>query len=348
MEAIIQKASILIEAIPYIHAFRRKVFVIKYGGSILDNESIRKNVLEDIVFLSYVGIRTILVHGGGPHINSRLKESGLKSEFHEGIRVTDKETLKIVQEELDKLNKIIVKEVKDLKGDVTGLRGDENIIKVVKKKAAKDLGYVGSITDINKEILESHLKRGHITVVSPMGINEKQIYNINADEVASAIAHAMNAEKLVLLTNVQGVMRSQDDPNSLISTLTIAEVENLTKLNVISGGMIPKVGACLEALKMGVNKTHIVVAKITHGPARKRRKARNRRRPVTFQNFLEFVQRIALCPEFLLLVSGQDRDVAALAFEYQRRGSADERVTRDFFAALHRFQKIRIGVISDL
>lgn len=264
MEAIIQKAGILIEAIPYIHAFRRKVFVIKYGGSILDDKAIRKNVLEDIVFLSYVGIRTILVHGGGPHISSRLKESGLKSEFHEGIRVTDKETLKIVQEELDALNKMIVKEVRDLKGDVTGLRGNENIIGVVKKKAAKDLGYVGTITDINKEALESHLRRGYITVVSPMGVNEEQIYNINADEVAAAIAHAMNAEKLVLLTNVQGVMRSQEDPTSLISTLTISEVENLIKLNVIQGGMIPKVGACLDALNMGVNKTHIVDARIPH------------------------------------------------------------------------------------
>jgi acetylglutamate kinase len=264
MEHIIQKAGILIEAIPYIHAFRRKVFVIKYGGSILDDKAIRKNVLEDIVFLSYVGIRTILVHGGGPHISSRLKESGLKSEFHDGIRVTDKETLRVVQEELGTLNKMIVKEVRDLKGDVTGLYGDENIIQVVKKKATKDLGYVGTITEVNKDALDSHLKRGHITVVSPMGVNEKQIYNVNADEVAAAIAHAMNAEKLVLLTNVQGVMRSQDDPSSLISTLTIAEVENLIKLNVISGGMIPKVGACLEALNMGVNKTHIVDARIPH------------------------------------------------------------------------------------
>jgi acetylglutamate kinase len=243
MEAVIQKAGILIEAIPYIHAFRRKVFVIKYGGSILDDKAIRKNVLEDIVFLSYVGIRTILVHGGGPHISSRLKESGLKSEFHDGIRITDKETLTIVQEELDKLNKIIVKELRELKGDVTGLRGDENIIGVVKKKASKDLGYVGTITDINKEALESHLKRGHITVVSPMGIKEKQIYNINADE---------------------GVMRSQEDPDSLISSLTVSEVENLIKMHVISGGMIPKVGACLEALNMGVNKTHIVDARIPH------------------------------------------------------------------------------------
>lgn len=265
MEHIIKKASVLIEAIPYIHAFRRKVFVIKYGGSILDNDPIRKNVLEDIVFLSFVGIRTILVHGGGPHISNRMKESGLKNEFHDGIRITDKETLNIVSEELEKLNKKIVKEIKDLKGDVTGLKGDENILHVKKRKASKDLGYVGTITSIDKEALDTHLKRGHITVVSPMGISvEKQPHNINADEVASAIATSMGAEKLVLLTNVQGVMRDKDDPESLISTLTIDEIANLQEHNVIHSGMIPKVNACIEALHGGVTKTHIVDARMQH------------------------------------------------------------------------------------
>ncbi|MBF0384776.1 MAG: acetylglutamate kinase [Candidatus Omnitrophica bacterium] len=266
MEEIIKKANTLIEAIPYIHAFRKKIFVIKYGGSILDNAAIRKNVLEDIVFLSYVGIRTILVHGGGQHINTRLKETGLKSEFHEGIRVTDEDTLKIVEEELDKLNDIIVDEIKTLKGDVTGLKGDENVIYVKKKKAAKDLGFVGTITAINKEALEDHLKMGHITVVSPMGVSvSKQTHNINADEVASAIASSMQAEKLVLLTNVQGVLRNPKDANSLISTLTTNEIDDLIKLNVIDGGMIPKVNSCIEALNGGVKKTHIIDARIQHG-----------------------------------------------------------------------------------
>ena len=155
MENFIKKASVLIEAIPYINAFRRKVFVIKYGGSILDDPKIRHAVLEDIVFLSYVGIRTILVHGGGPHISNRMKKAGLKSEFHDGVRITDKETLQIVNEELDKLNKQIVKEVKDLKGDVIGLCGDENIVRVEKKRATKDLGFVGSVISINKEVLEN-------------------------------------------------------------------------------------------------------------------------------------------------------------------------------------------------
>ena len=265
MEDIIRKAGVLIEAIPYIHDFRRKVFVIKYGGSILDNETIRKNVLEDIVFLSFVGIRAILIHGGGPHISSRMKEAGLKSEFYDGIRITDQETLTIVSEELEKLNQRIVNEIKDLRGDVTGLKGDKNIIHVEKRKAAKDLGFVGTITSIDEEALHTHLRHGHITVVSPMGISvEQQPHNINADEVASAVATSLKAEKLVLLTNVQGVMRSADDIDSLISTLSIDQIDDLIKSNVIHGGMIPKVGACVEALNGGVKKTHIIDARIQH------------------------------------------------------------------------------------
>ena len=265
MENFIKKAAVLIEAIPYIHAFRRKVFVIKYGGSILDDPVIRKNIFQDIIFLSYVGIRTVIVHGGGPHISSRLKEAGIKPEFHEGIRVTDKATLKIVQEELDKLNKQIVQEIKDLKGAVTGLKGEENIVYVEKKKASKDLGYVGTITNIEKETLEDHLHKEYITVVSPMGISlEKQPHNINADEVASAIAGSLKAEKFVLLTNVQGVMRNIEDPASLFSTLTADEVSSLIEQKIIAGGMIPKVTSCVAALAGGVRKAHIIDARIQH------------------------------------------------------------------------------------
>ncbi len=266
MENIIKKAGVLIEAIPYIHAFRRKIFVIKYGGSILDDDKIRHNVLEDIVFLSYVGIRTIIVHGGGPQISARIKEKGIKPEFHNGIRVTDKETLKIVSEELDRLNKKIVEEIRTLKGDVTGLKGEENIIRVEKKIADKELGYVGTITSVNQEALEDHLKKGRITVVSPMGISvDKQAHNINADEVSSAIANSMQAEKLVLLTDVAGVMRDPANPESLISSLTIEQVGQLIKSGIIQGGMIPKVTSCVQALNGGgVKKTHIVDARLPH------------------------------------------------------------------------------------
>ena len=266
MQEIVKKASILIEAIPYINAFRRKVFVIKYGGSILDDPKIRQHVLQDIVFLSYVGIRIIIVHGGGPHISARMKEQGLKSEFINGIRVTDKATLKIVGEELEKLNEQIVREIKSFKGDVSGLKGQENIISVKKKKADKDLGFVGTIISVNKEHLEEHLKEGKIIVVSPMGVaTDKQAHNVNADEVASAIANSMKAEKLVLLTDVPGVMRDLKDMDTLFSTLTVKEVAGLIKSGIIAGGMIPKVNSCVEALQGGgVHKTHIVDARLHH------------------------------------------------------------------------------------
>lgn len=265
MEEFIKKAGVLVEAIPYIHSFRQKIFLIKYGGSILDNPTIRHHVLEDIVFLSFVGIRIILVHGGGPNISARLKEKGIKPEFHNGIRVTDKMTLDIVSEELGKLNKQIVDEIKELKGDVTGLKGHENIIQVVKKHATRELGFVGTIKTINRDIIQQHLKAGYITVISPMGVShEKQPHNVNADEVASAISASLNAEKMVMLTNVQGVLMDADDPNSLISTLFVTEVDNLIKRTVIQGGMIPKVTACTEALRGGVTKTHIIDARLRH------------------------------------------------------------------------------------
>jgi len=255
----------LIEALPYIQSFRRKLFVIKFGGSILENAAIRKYIFEDLVFLSCVGIRTILIHGGGPHITARLKQAGIEAVFHEGIRVTDKHTLKIVSEELNKLNLEIVNEIKALHGDVTGLKGYENVIYVRKKVASKDLGFVGEVMAINQKAIENHLKMGKITVISPMGIcKAKQPYNINADEVASAIATSMKAEKFIVLTNVRGVLRDPNNDNSLISTLTVDEIEQLKKNKIVQGGMIPKVNSCIQTLQGGVHKTHIVDARIQH------------------------------------------------------------------------------------
>ncbi len=265
MEDIIKKAGVLVEAIPYIHQFRQKVFVIKYGGSILDDDAIRRQVFQDIVFLSYVGIRTIIVHGGGPHITARLQAAGREAIFHEGIRVTDRETLGIVQEELEGLNKKIVAEIKELKGDVTGLHGHENIVYVEKKKSSRDLGYVGTITSIERRVIEDHLKMGRITVVCPMGISvEQQPHNVNADEVAGAIATSLKAEKLVLLTDVPGVLKDPKKPDSLYSTLTIPEVNTLISAGIIQKGMIPKVQSCVEVLHGGVHKAHIIDARTTH------------------------------------------------------------------------------------
>jgi acetylglutamate kinase len=267
MEEAIKKADVLIEALPYIKKFHRKVIVIKYGGSILGEEKIRKGVLEDIVFLNFMGLRPVLVHGGGPNINERMRSSGKKTEFIDGMRVTDKETLDLVEEELKNLNDLIVKEINELGAKGIGLSGKDNkLIQAEKKKARIDLGLVGQITGINTEVVTTELKKDKITVILPMGIgNDKKTYNVNADEAAASIASALEAEKFVLLTNVKGILRNPEDPHSFLSTLTIGEANGLIKENVIQQGMIPKVKACISALAKGVKKTHIVDARIPHG-----------------------------------------------------------------------------------
>jgi acetylglutamate kinase len=266
MENIIKKADVLVEAIPYIDKFRRKVFVIKYGGSILHDDTIRHGIFEDIVFLSFVGIRIILVHGGGPNISSRLKEMGIEPKFHNGIRITDEKTLQVVIKELDEINEQIAKELRALGGDVTDLDGDEHIIHVEKKKSDRDLGFVGTITNIEFKRLARRVQVGRITVIAPLGesVEEQQPHNVNADEVASAIATSMRAEKFVLLTDVPGVMKDPKDPSTLYSSLTMAEIEELKKNKIITGGMIPKVDACMDALRGDVPKAHIIDARLEH------------------------------------------------------------------------------------
>ncbi|MFA5004825.1 MAG: acetylglutamate kinase [Candidatus Omnitrophota bacterium] len=267
MESAIKKADVLIEALPYIKKFHKKVIVVKYGGSILGEETIRKGVLEDIVFLSFMGLRPVLVHGGGPNISDRMRTSGKKTEFVDGMRVTDAETLKLVEEELLYLNQLIVNELAELGVKAVGLNGKDNsLIQVEKKKAKVDIGLVGHITGINTELINDELKKDKVVVVLPMGIGkDKKVYNVNADEVASSVAASMKAEKFVLLTNVKGIMRHADDANSFISTLTVEEVNNLKENKIIQQGMIPKVQACVDALAGGVKKTHIIDARTPHG-----------------------------------------------------------------------------------
>jgi acetylglutamate kinase len=266
MEEAIKKADVLIEALPYIKAFRNETFVIKYGGSILSEDTIRKGVLEDIVFLSFMGIKTVLVHGGGPNISDKLRKLGKKSEFIEGMRVTDEETLGVVEEELSELNELIVREIKEIGGSAVGVSGkDHGVIKARKMVARIDLGFVGVVTSIDKEAIDKRFKNSGIVVVSPMGTDEKGVvYNINADDAASNIASFTKAKKFVLLTNVRGVMRNPEDPESLIASLHLGEVSTLIDQNVIQSGMIPKVNACVDALKGGVPKTHIIDARIPH------------------------------------------------------------------------------------
>jgi len=266
MDEAIKKADVLIEALPYIKEFRKKVFVIKYGGSILSEDSIRKGVLEDMVFLSFMGIKTVLVHGGGPNISEKLKKLGKKTEFVDGMRVTDAQTLLVVEEELNELNKLLVKDIKKIGGLAIGLSGkDHGIIRSKKLDGQPDLGFVGVVSQVNKELIEKELKASSIVVISPMGVDDKKIvYNINADEAASHIAAVLEAEKFVLLTNVRGVMRDPENTESLIGSLRVEDINTLIDQNVIQSGMIPKVNACLDALKGNVKKTHIIDARIPH------------------------------------------------------------------------------------
>lgn len=267
MEEAIKKADVLIEALPYIKKFHHKPIVIKYGGSILGEEKIRRSILEDIVFLNFMGLRPVLVHGGGPNISDRMRTSGKKTEFLDGMRVTDEETLVVVEEELQKLNELIVKEIAQLGAKAVGLSGSrQDIIIAEKKKAKIDLGLVGNIAEINNVPILDELRKDKIVVVLPMGKGkDKKSYNVNADEAASCIAASLEAEKLVLLTNVKGVMRRADEPNSFISTLTTEEAKGLIANKIIQQGMIPKVKACIDALEKGVKKTHIIDACMPHG-----------------------------------------------------------------------------------
>jgi acetylglutamate kinase len=266
MEEAIKKAEVLVEALPYIKKFHKKIVVIKYGGSILGDEKIRNGVLEDMVFLNYMGLRIVLVHGGGPNISDRMRQSGKKTEFVDGMRVTDEDTLVMVEEELLKLNEIIVNEISELGAKASGLSGkDKSLIQVKKKKAKVDLGLVGHIESIDIEPVLEELKNDKLVVISPMGKGkDKKTYNVNADEAAASISATLGAEKLVLLTNVKGIMRNPDDPNSFISTLTIEEAKGLIKDCAIQQGMIPKVEACINALENGVKKTHIIDARMPH------------------------------------------------------------------------------------
>ncbi|MFC1646084.1 acetylglutamate kinase [Candidatus Omnitrophota bacterium] len=266
MEEAIRKADVLIEALPYIKSFHKKATVIKYGGSILGEERVRKGVLEDIVFLSYMGLRPVIVHGGGPNISDRMRKTGKKTDFVDGMRITDRETLKIVEEELENLNKKIIKEIEGFGGKAKSFTSNTNaILKVEKKKSKVDLGLVGKMSDVNTEQILKDMSNHIIPIVSPMGKDSKGVtYNINADEVASFLAAALKAVKFVLLTNVKGIMRDMDDQNSFLASIKESEAKKLIKDKVIQEGMIPKIEACFSAIDGGVKKAHIIDAKIPH------------------------------------------------------------------------------------
>ena len=271
MEALIKKAEILIEALPYIQKLNGKTVVIKYGGNAMINDELKNSVMEDITLLKYVGINPVVVHGGGPEITRTLEKFNIKSEFVNGLRVTDAASMEVVRMVLvGKTNKEIVSLLNMKGGKAIGLSGmDGRLIeceklKVMENGVERDIGYVGKITGINSKIIELFSKDEYIPVIAPIGVGKDgQSYNINADTVAGEIAAALKAEKLMLLTDVEGVKESKES-GEIFSSLAASEVHKLIEKKVINGGMIPKVLGCLEALEKGVGKTHIIDGRIPH------------------------------------------------------------------------------------
>lgn len=268
-QALLEKANILVEALPYIRKFYGKTFVIKYGGAAQKEPELKQAFAQDIVLLNFIGINPVVVHGGGPKITELMKKLGKNPTFIHGHRVTDKETIEIVEMVLGGvINKEIVQLINSHGGKAVGLTGkDGNLLKTTKKNIKInneeiDIGFVGEIEEVCVDVLESLQNRGFIPVIAPIGFDKKgQSYNINADTVASAIAVAVKAEKLILLTDVKGI---SDENNNLISTLNNEDAIKFIEAEIISGGMIPKVYACLNALKGNVRKTHIIDGRIPH------------------------------------------------------------------------------------
>ena len=260
-----QRAEVLTQALPYIKKYNGKVVVIKYGGNAMINDHLKEQVMEDIVLLSLIGVRVVLVHGGGPEITETMKKVGKESVFLNGLRVTDKETAEIVQMVLaGKINKGLVNLLEVKGGRAMGLSGmDDRMILCEMKDEA--LGYVGKITKVNVTPIQDLLEKGYIPVVSTVGCDtEGNVYNINADTAAAYIAGAMQAECLITLTDIAGVLKDANDPSSLIPSLDIKEAKELFATGVISGGMIPKVECCIDAINRGVRKVFIMDGRVPH------------------------------------------------------------------------------------
>lgn len=259
------KADVLAKALPYIQLYRKKVIVVKYGGNAMINEELKEAVMHDLVLLSTVGIKVVLVHGGGPEINKTLSAMNVKSEFINGLRVTTKETADVVQMVLaGKVNKDLVCQIGNLGGHAIGLSGmDGNMIKC--KPLDDEHGYVGKITDMNMEVVEEVLANSFIPVVSTIGYDENgNCYNINADTVAAAVAGKLKAEALISMTDVVGLLRDKDDDSSLIHRIYISDVPALIADGIISGGMIPKIDSMTQAIREGVKKAFIIDGRVPH------------------------------------------------------------------------------------
>ena len=260
-----QRASILVEALPYIQDYTGKIAVIKYGGNAMVNEEIKDSVMRDIVLLNLIGVRVVLVHGGGPEITDMLQRVGKESRFVNGLRVTDRDTVEIVQMVLaGKVNKSLVNLIQNKGGKAIGLSGmDGHLIEA--RTRDPELGFVGEITKVNVQPLLDMLERGYIPVVSTLGCdNAGNVYNINADTAAARIAGALHAECLISMTDICGILRDKDDPSTLIPEIGVNEAPELVRQGVINGGMIPKVECCINAIEWGVQKVFILDGRIPH------------------------------------------------------------------------------------
>lgn len=262
------KAQVLVDALSYIQKFAGDTVVIKYGGSAMTNEVIKHSVLKDIAVLKSVGIKPVIVHGGGKDINSWLNKVEIKSEFKNGLRVTTKETLEVAEMVLSgKLNKGLVQHMERIGTHAVGLSGKDGNMLTVEKYLSKgeDIGYVGKITRVDTELIETLLLNGYTPIISTIGLDEKyHAYNINADDVATAIARALKASKLVFLTDIEGVLKDPKDPNTLISRINTNSAKQLFESGVIQGGMIPKLQNCIDAVQDDVKKVHILDGRMEH------------------------------------------------------------------------------------
>ncbi len=260
-----QKATTLIQALPYIQKYNDKIVVVKYGGNAMINEELKEAVMGDIVLLSLIGVKVVLVHGGGPEITEMLGKVGKKSEFVDGLRVTDKESVEIVQMVLaGKVNKNLVNLLQNNGGKAIGLCGIDGHM-IGAKKADERLGFVGEVTDVNVAPVLDVLEKGYIPVVSTIGYDtDGNVYNINADTVAARLAGELKAESLISMTDIVGLLRDKDDPSTLIPKVYVSDVLKLVREGIISGGMIPKVNCCIEAIRRGVKKVFIIDGRIPH------------------------------------------------------------------------------------
>lgn len=261
------KAEVLIEALPYIQRFNRKIIVVKYGGSAMVDEELKHQVIQDVTLLKLVGFKPIIVHGGGKEISRWVQKAGMEPEFVNGLRKTDEDTMEIAEMVLGKVNKSLVQMVQQLGVLAIGISGkDGGLLRVNKKYSdGKDIGYVGEIKEVNPKILYDLLEKDFLPIVCPVGMDDQfQTYNINADDAACAIARAMKAEKLAFLTDIEGVYKDPDDKSTLISELPISEARELILDGNIGGGMLPKLNNCIDAIENGVSRVHILDGRIAH------------------------------------------------------------------------------------